>query len=136
MPPMQVVYKPEPTVAAIAAAVQEIISIEPVAAVAVFTLTGTTARVLAKSRLHCPILALSPDVSTVRRMCLYYGVESAHAPILKHTSEILEVASQYAVEKNIAKPGDKIIVISGRPIGKSGKTNTLVVHTVTKGLWS
>lgn len=130
MSALPVEYKPSATVAALAAAVGDIVAAESVAAVAVFTLSGSTARVLSKSRLNCPILALAPEMPIVRRMSLYYGVQGVQVPILAHTQEILDVASKYAVENDIAKPGQKIVVISGRPIGKPGMTNTLVVHTV------
>ncbi len=118
------------TTAALAGAVRRLLETEPIAAVAVFTTTGTTAQVLAKNRLQCPILALSPDTATVRRLCLYYGVVSVQAEAPSHTRDILALASKCAVQRQIAKSGQKIIVLSGRPIGQAGTTNTLVVHTV------
>ena len=117
-------------VSSLAAAAREIIAAEDIAAVAAFTISGTTARILAKSRLTCSILALSPELATVRRMCLYYGVESAQVELKEHTRDILTLAGKLAVERDIAAPGDKIVVISGRPLGEPGKANTLVVHTI------
>jgi pyruvate kinase len=118
------------TTAAIAAAVHEVLAMEDVAAVAVFTLTGTTARMLSKTRLSCPILAISPHQAVVRRMCLYYGVDVFRADAPPHTRDVLDLASRYALTRKLAAKGDKIVVVSGRPIGKPGKTNTLVVHTL------
>ena len=123
--------KAAPTVAALAAAVREIIKADNIAAVAVFTVSGTTARVLAKSRLSRPILAMSPDVGAVRRMCLYYGVESVQAETPAHTRDVLKIASAITLEKGIASAGQKIIIVSGRPLGKPGSANTLVVHTIS-----
>jgi pyruvate kinase len=128
--PARVAYAPARTAAALAAAVRKIIAEDEVAAVAVFTLTGETALMFAKHRLPCPILGLSPNEATLRRMCLYYGVESAQAPLVTHTREILPLAAKFAMERGIAQPGEKIVVVSGRPIGRPGVTNTLVVHTV------
>jgi len=119
-----------PTMAAIALAVRDILAVEDVAAVAVFTVTGTTARMLAKSRLPRPILAISPDLSAVRRMCLYYGVDAFRADTPPHTRDVLALAAKYAVQQDLARRGDKIVVVSGRPLGIPGSTNTLVVHTV------
>jgi pyruvate kinase len=118
------------TTASLAAAVREILRAEPIAAVAAYTVTGTTALMMAKSRLTCPILALSPNVDTVRRMCMYYGVEAVRAPAPEHTRDVLGIASHFAVQKDIAHRGEKIVVLSGRPIGTPGCTNSLVVHTV------
>ena len=127
-------YAAARTTAALAAAVREVLKVEQIAAVAVFTLTGGTARALSKNRLTCPILALSPDVSAVRRMCLYYGVRSIRsAGAMEHTRDILAQAEDFARRSGVARSGEKIVVLSGRPIGEPGRTNTLVVHTVSEG---
>ncbi|MHC4982378.1 MAG: pyruvate kinase [Planctomycetota bacterium] len=128
--PTRVEFAAARTAAALAAAVREIAAAEEIAAVAVFTITGRTALMFAKQRLGVPILALSPDRAAARKMCLYYGVKSALAPMVEHTRQILPLASKFAVELGVAKAGEKIVVISGRPIGKPGATNTLVVHGV------
>jgi len=118
------------TVASLASAVQGISDTQKIAAIAAFTITGNTARILSKLRPRCPILGISPDPEVVRRMCLYYGVRSMQAGLVKHTTDVLKLASEFAVDLGLAGPGDDIIVISGRPLGKTGVTNTLVVHTV------
>ena len=118
------------TVTAIAAAVREIIDVEDIAAVATYTATGTTARILAKSRLVRPILAVSHDVATVRRMCLYYGVEAVQTDEAEHTRDLLAHVSGIMVDMGIAQVGQKIVVVSGRPMGQAGATNTIVVHTI------
>jgi pyruvate kinase len=128
MPPITCNHSP--TTAAITGAVRNIIANEEIAAVAVFTATGTTARMMAKNRPSCPILAMSPEPSVVRRMALYYGVESRRADAPKHTRDVLAIASKLAVELGIAHSGQRIVVVSGRPLGQPGHTNTLVVHTV------
>jgi len=129
--PTPILYMPARTSAALARAVWEILRAEKIAAVAVFTATGTTARMFAKARLPCPILALSPDIAAVRRMCLYYGVESVQAETPEHTRDVLALAARYAVQRGLARVGEKIVVVSGRPLGKPGATNTLVVHTIS-----
>ncbi len=128
--PTKVQYAPDPTVAALASSVREIIAAEKISAVAVLTETGTTARMFAKNRLPLPILAISPNQQIVRRMCLYYGVQSLRAEIPEHTRGVLDIAARFACEKKIACKGDKMIVVSGRPLGKPGSTNTLVVHQI------
>ena len=128
--PVPVSYAPATTTAAVAAAVRQVVLAEPIAAVAVFTATGTTARMLAKNRLPCPVLGLSHDLAAVRRMCLYYGVVARRADAPEHTRDVLALAERFALELGVARAGDRIIVVSGRPIGTPGATNTLVVHTI------
>jgi len=128
--PGRVWFAPAPTAAALAAAVREVLAVEDIAAVAVHTATGTTARLFAKSRLPCPILGISPDVETVRRMCLYYGIVARQAETPEHTRDLLALAGAFALELKLAERGDRIVVVSGRPIGQAGAANTLVVHRI------
>ncbi|MFP3937050.1 MAG: pyruvate kinase [Phycisphaerae bacterium] len=127
---VEVTYAPARTTAALAGAVGEIIRREDISAVAVFTSTGTTARVMSKNRPPVPILALSPDEKVVRRMRLYYGVQPVRADAPEHTRDVLTKAADFAVRIGAAEKGQKMLVLSGRPIGTPGTTNTLVVHTV------
>ncbi|MCY2930495.1 MAG: pyruvate kinase [Planctomycetota bacterium] len=129
-PDPHVAYAPARTEASLAAAVHKIVEAEPVAAVAVFTMTGTTARMFAKHRPACPILGLTTDVKTARGMCLYYGVVPVTVAPCHHTREVLAMAADLAVKKGLAKQGDRIVVVSGRPLGAPGNTNTLVIHTI------
>jgi len=115
---------------AIATAVEKIIEIDDIAAIAVFTISGSTARLMSKIRPPCPIIALSPNIETVRRMGLYYGVVAREGKRHTKTNQVLDDASRVAVKLNLAKPGEKIVVVMGRPLGNSGGTNTIVVHTV------
>ncbi len=116
--------------AAIAGAVRQVLAGDDLAAVAVFTATGATACLLAKSRLPRPILAFSPDIRAVRRMGLYYGVDAHRTDAPEHTRDVLALAARTAVEHALARPGDCIAVVSGRPIGEPGRTNTLVIHEI------
>jgi pyruvate kinase len=130
--PAPVASAAAPTVAALASAVRELLGRLDIAAVAVFTTSGGTARVLSKNRLPRPIVALSPDPAALRRMQLYYGVD----PLLargtpEHTREVLDMASSYILETGLARSGDQIVVLSGRPMNTPGTTNTLVIHRLT-----
>ena len=118
------------TSAALAGAVRSLVQELPIAAVGVYTASGTTARMFSKIRLPVPVLAMSPNRAAVRRMCLYYGVQTALEPAPEHTRQVLARAAELAVERELARPGQELVVISGRPIGEPGATNTLVVHTI------
>jgi pyruvate kinase len=118
------------TTAAVAGAVRALLEAKDIRAVAVFTATGATARLLAKNRLCRSILAMSPDAAAVRRMCLYYGVQPRQTEAPEHTREVLKLAEQELRKLHLAERGDRIVVVSGRPIGRPGRTNTLVVHRI------
>ncbi len=114
----------------IARAVRTLVTNDSIKAVVAFTHTGATARCLSKMRLPVPILALSPNKHVLQQMCLLYGVEGKLAPLVEHTNEILSIATAEIRKLAWAKKGQKIVVVSGRPIGQAGRTNTLVVETV------
>ncbi|MFP4104469.1 MAG: pyruvate kinase [Phycisphaerae bacterium] len=118
------------TTSALAGAVGRITDTLPIQAVGVFSSTGATALMLAKNRPTVPILALSPDCRTVRRMCLYYGVQPRQAEIPEHTTDILKALAEFGKEHGVIKANEQMVVLSGRPLGQAGATNTLVVHTV------
>ncbi|MFP4052975.1 MAG: pyruvate kinase [Phycisphaerae bacterium] len=119
-----------PLASSVAAGVQGILAEQEVAAVCVFTATGASALALAKARLQRPILAISQHLRTVRRMAMYYGVESRRADPPEHTRDVLDLFEQFAKDRGIASPGDRLVVVSGRPIGQHGAANTIVIHTV------
>ncbi|MBS3733424.1 MAG: pyruvate kinase [Phycisphaerae bacterium] len=116
--------------AALAQAVEHVVACENIAAVAVYTISGRTARLFAKRRLPVPILALSPHRATLRRLALDYGVVPAEAAIVEHTREALALAERRAAEHGLAKPGQTLAVVTGRPITQSGTANTLVLHVI------
>ena len=127
---VRVEFAPARTPAALAAAVRVVIEREDIAAAAVYTATGVTANVLAKQRLAVPVLAMSSSLTTVRQMALLYGVRSVLEPAPEHTRDVLVKAAEHLKAMDLVVPAQKIVVLSGRPIGRSGATNTLVVHTV------
>ncbi len=128
--PARITWTRAHTEAALGAAVREILATVDVAAVAVYTCSGTTARILSKYRLPCPIIGISQHRSTVRRMCLYYGVDAVLSDVPRSTRDVLIVASETAVERGLARAGDRLVVVTGRPIGRSGHANTVVIHEI------
>ncbi len=127
---VRVEYAPARTTAALAEAVAAVIRAEDITAAVVFTAGGTTARMLAKQRLAVPILAMSPSERVVRQMNLLYGVRPVLAEVPEHTRDFLAQAERRLKALGLAGSGQKVVALSGRPLGRAGATNTLVVHTV------
>ncbi len=118
------------TTAALAGALREIMRIQPVAAVAVFTVSGMTALLIAKNRPACPIVALSSNSHTLRRCCLYHGVMPHLTETPRDTIGAVTLASRVCTELKLATPGDRIIILAGHPFDVPGNTNGLVVMTI------
>jgi pyruvate kinase len=128
--PLKVGFGQPPNAAALAYAIRHILKMQEIAAVAVYSVTGFTASLIAKNWLDCPILAFSADAGTARRMCLLHGVISRNAPELLDTQDLLRTASDLAKQLQIAQPGDRIIVVSGHPIRMQDRANGFVVEEV------
>ena len=103
---------------------------QSVAAVAVFTVSGRTAQLLAKNRPACPIVALSSNLTALRRCCLYHGVMPRKAKTPEDFKEAVTVASRICIEAGVAELGQRIIVLAGHPFDVPGNTNGLVVMTL------
>lgn len=126
----QILCEVSDTMAAIARAVHTIVQGEDIKAVVTYTASGDTARILGKMRLTVPVLALTPSRRVMQQACLFYGVQPHQAATPTHTRGVLTIATRQILKQGWAKKGDRIIVISGRPLGQPGMTNTLVVQTV------
>ena len=99
------------------------------AAIVVPTSTGRTARLVSAFRPRVPVLAISENLSTVRRMNLLFGMRSALAPADAPLRELLEEGARIAVHEGVAKSGDLIAITAGLPQQRLG-TNLFEIHRV------
>jgi pyruvate kinase len=99
-------------------------------AAAVFTQSGSSARLISKYRPRVPVFAFSPFDNVLRRIALYWGVTPVHMRRLQSTDKMVEAAAQRLREMGVVSQGDFIAVIAGNPIAKRGSTNILKVHRI------
>ncbi|MCP3999665.1 MAG: hypothetical protein GY727_02010, partial [Gammaproteobacteria bacterium] len=99
--------------------------------VAVWSQTGTTARLLSKERINAPILALSSDQRTCNQMSLHYGVIPRCQPIPEDIDKFTHIVDNYIISRNWARIGDKVVLVVGQRIGIAGATNAVIVHTIS-----
>ena len=117
---------PEPSGAdAIAVAARDMAETLDLKAVCAWTSSGSTAFRIARERPQPPILALTPNRDTARRLALVWGV---HAIITKDASDIDDMArraSKFSNREGFSAPGDRIIIVAGVPFGTPGATNMI-----------
>ena len=99
-------------------------------AIACFTLAGTTARLLAHHRPAVPLVAYSPDQSIRRRLALYWGVVPKVMEPVVNADLMCERVSDRLVADGLARPGDRVVVVYGSPMGVPGQTNSIRLHTI------
>jgi pyruvate kinase len=96
-----------------------------------FTLSGTTARLLSHFRPRVPIIAFSPDQSIRRRLALYWGVVPRIMEPVKNADLMAEIVSDRLLEDGVVKPGDRVVLVHGSPLGIPGATNSIRLHEIT-----
>ena len=94
------------------------------------TTSGSTARLIARYRPRQPIIAVSPDPQTVKRLCLVWGVYPWPTRGFKNTDEMVHVLQAKAVESGLVKRGDLVVITAGLPLHQSGTTNMITAKVI------
>lgn len=100
------------------------------AAIVAYTLSGTTAARVARRRPAVPILALTPDLATSRRLCLLWGAHSVQADEVATYEDMVTNAVAHAVEEGFAAPQDRVVITAGIPFAVAGTTNNIRIAQV------
>ena len=118
----------EPTTAdALSASARQIASTVSATAMVCYTSSGATARRIARERPPVPLLAMSASLHTSRRMGLLWGVHAVHTRDVASFEEMVEKGKRMTLRHQIAKGGDRIVLMAGIPFGTAGSTNVLHV---------
>jgi pyruvate kinase len=123
--------EPEATGAdAIADAARQIAETLDLSAIICWTSSGSTALRVARERPKSPIIALSPNVSTARKLSLVWGVHCVVTEDAHDLDDVVSRASRFAFSEGFAKAGERVIIVAGVPLGTPGATNMLRIAFV------
>ena len=95
-----------------------------------FTESGTTTRLLSKERPAVPIIAYTPYDAIRRRMALYWGVVPKAMQTIENTDDLVRELERTLREEKLAEAGDRIVIVTGAPVGTRGGTNLMKLHTL------
>jgi pyruvate kinase len=98
-------------------------------AIAVFTETGTTARLISKYRPQARIYAFSAVPEVRNRMNLLWGVQPLACKHAPSADDMVRTAEATLLESKAVEPGDVIAVVAGTS-QSSGSTNFMRRHRV------
>jgi len=122
---------PEATGAdAIADAARQIADTLDLAAVVCWTSSGSTGLRMARERPRPPIVALSPNIATGRRLSVVWGVHCVITEDAHDQDDMVDRASRIAFREGFAKAGQRVIIVAGLPLGTPGATNMLRIAYV------
>ena len=115
---------------AIAAAARQVAQTIGASVIAAFTEGGSTALRVARERPECPVLGLTPNLATARRLAVVWGVHAVVTGDTHSMTETVTRATRIARAEGLAKSGDELVVTAGIPFNQRGTTNALRVTTV------
>ena len=101
------------------------------AAIVCYTGSGTTGIRAARERPGLPVIALSPVVGTARRLAIVWGLHCVVTEDASSLDDMVDRACRIAADEKFAKPGDRVIISAGVPLGTPGATNMLRIAFVS-----
>jgi len=99
-------------------------------AISTLTHSGNTARRIAKFRPKVPIVAFTESRIVRRQLNLVWGVESVQLNELFDTDSSVKLMEDYLEQNGLVEKGDRVIIATGMPLAKRGRTNMVKVSTI------
>lgn len=88
-----------------------------------FTQSGSTARLIAKYRPRCPILAPTSLEKTCRSLSLIWGIVPILCESSNDTDDMIDRTLRAALESRFVQREQKVVITAGVPMGIPGTTN-------------
>ena len=115
---------------AISAAAHQVADTIGAAAIVTYTTSGSTTLRAARERPEQPILGVTSELETARRLSLTCGVHSVHTADVRDFDEMVRKAVAAAALEDVAGPGDTVVITAGVPFGTPGATNVLRIARI------
>ncbi len=101
-----------------------------VAAIAVFTRSGRTARLMSYTRPRVPIVAFTPEAKTFHQLSLAWGVIPHLVKKANSVEEMIARVRDACLASAIVNHGQQIVLVASLPIGEMGPPNFTLLHTI------
>ena len=115
---------------AITASARQVAETISAAAIATYTTSGWTALRASRERPSVPILALTPNQKTARRLALAWGLHCVETEDAHSMQEMVDRACHHAFTEGFARAGENVVITAGMPFGTPGATNVLRIASV------
>jgi len=101
------------------------------AAIAVFTMSGRTARLMSKARPPAPILAFTASETTYRQMGLLWGVEPRLCEYAESVEAMIQTVEGDLLATGRVARGQQVVIVASLPVGARGAPNFTYLHTLS-----
>jgi pyruvate kinase len=115
---------------AITAAARQVAETVSAKAIVTYTTSGSTSLRAARERPNVPILCLTEQIATARKLAIVWGVQCVVAEDVQDFADMVEKACRIAREAGFAKNGERLVITAGVPFGTPGATNILHIAWV------
>ncbi|MEQ8331770.1 pyruvate kinase [Nisaea sp.] len=123
--------EPEPTVSdAITLAARQVAETVNASCIVTYTTSGSTTVRASRERPAVPILCVTANERTARRLAMAWGVHAVHVEQEQRFSAVVKRAVEVAKSEEFGAAGDKIVITAGVPMGTPGSTNVLRVERI------
>lgn len=101
-----------------------------VKAIAALTESGSTVLWMSRNNIDIPILALTPNLATQRKLSLYRNVVALTLEQSRDRDSVLNAVESLLLKRGIVVPGDMVVLTWGEPMGEVGGTNALKIMRI------
>ena len=99
-------------------------------AIICWTDSGSTAIRVARERPKPPVVAITPNIATGRKLAAVWGVHCVVAEDARDQDDMVDRAGSIAFRDGFAKAGQRVIIVAGVPLGIPGTTNMVRIASV------
>jgi pyruvate kinase len=99
-------------------------------AIAAFSQSGFTARLISKYRPSVPIIAFTTSEDVQRALSLSWGVKALLLPAMDNSDMMIKAMEDHLRKKRLVRKKDRIVIVAGHPLIKRGKTNLMKLHVI------
>src|SRR6202012_2169849 len=125
--------RPEPEATAgdaIADAARQIAETLDLPTIICWTSSGSTAMRVARERPKPPVVAITPNLATGRKLSVVWGVHCVVAEDAQDLDDMVNRAGSIAFRDGFARAGQRVIIVAGVPLRSPGTTNLLRIASV------
>lgn len=94
------------------------------------SLSGYAGRIVSRYRPELPVLVTTDSVRVQRQLTLSWGIVPFVLPSCRSVEELVDRSIGYIKKNKFVSQGDKIIIIAGEPVGRSGNVNLIEIKEI------
>jgi pyruvate kinase len=92
--------------------------------------SGGAARLISEYRPEANIVCLTTDEVSFRRLAMFWGVTPLLISPAATTEELIDRVEATMIERNLALPGENVLITMAVPVGSGMQTNVLKIHQI------